>query len=167
VAQGARAAAPGAPPAPGQAPGRPAPVGATPVGATPPGATPPGAAEADHAGPDPAPAAGQVRLVGREHELGLLQERWQDALRGSAGFAVLAGEAGVGKTRLLDELSSQVQRAGFDTMRARCLAARGRLALAPVSEWLRSPALRLARERLEPVRSTGSCRRPTPTRCHH
>ena len=109
-------------------------------------AAPGGAAE-----PDPARAAGQVRLVGREDELGLLRERWQGALRGSAGFAVLAGEAGVGKTRLLDELSSQVQRAGFDTMRARCFAARGRLALAPVSEWLRSPALRSARDRLEPV----------------
>jgi DNA-binding SARP family transcriptional activator len=103
------------------------------------------------AGPDQAPAAGPVRLVGRQHELALLRERWQEALRGSARFAVLAGEAGVGKTRLLDELSSQVQRAGFDTMRARCFAARGRLALAPVSEWLRSPALRSARDRLEPV----------------
>jgi DNA-binding SARP family transcriptional activator/tetratricopeptide (TPR) repeat protein len=101
--------------------------------------------------PDQEPAARQVRLVGREHELGLLQERWQQALRGSAGFAVLAGEAGVGKTRLLDELASQVRRAGFDTMRARCFAARGRLALAPVSEWLRSRALRSARDRLEPV----------------
>ncbi|HUA27392.1 MAG TPA: AAA family ATPase [Streptosporangiaceae bacterium] len=93
----------------------------------------------------------QVRLVGREHELGLLQERWAEALRDSAGLVVLAGEAGVGKSRMLDELSSHVQRAGHDTMRARCFAARGRLALAPVSEWLRSPALRSARDRLEPV----------------
>jgi DNA-binding SARP family transcriptional activator len=98
----------------------------------------------------PAPP-GRVRLVGREHELGLLQERWRDALGGSAGLVVLGGEAGVGKSRLLDELSSQVQRAGHDAMRARCFAARGRLALAPVSEWLRSPALRSARDRLEPV----------------
>ena len=97
------------------------------------------------------PAAGRIRLVGRERELGLLQERWQEALRGAAGLTVVAGEAGVGKSRLLDELSALVQRAGFDTMRARCFAARGRLALAPVSEWLRSPALRSARDRLEAV----------------
>lgn len=97
------------------------------------------------------PAASPVRLVGRQRELGLLAERWRKALEGAAGFAVIAGEAGVGKTRLLDELSCVVQRAGFDTMRARCFAARGRLALAPVSEWLRSPALRSARGRLEPV----------------
>ena len=64
---------------------------------------------------------------------------------------MVTGEAGVGKSRLLDELSAEVQRAGFDTMRARCFAARGRLALAPVSEWLRSPTLRSARDRLDPV----------------
>ena len=64
---------------------------------------------------------------------------------------MLGGEAGVGKSRLLDELAASVQRPGFEAMRARCFAARGRLALAPVSEWLRSPALRSARDRLEPA----------------
>jgi len=112
----------------------------------------------DQAGPDRAdpapdqpPAVDLVRLVGRDRELGLLRDRWQEALRGVSGFAVLAGEAGVGKSRLLDELAAEVRRAGCDTMRARCFAARGRLALAPVSEWLRSPALRSARDRLEPA----------------
>ncbi len=92
-----------------------------------------------------------VRLVGREAELAVLQQRWQEALAGQAGFAVVAGEAGIGKTRLLDELCSATARAGGDIMRARCFAARGRLALAPVSEWLRSPALRSARGRLDQV----------------
>ena len=112
-----------------------------------------GAGRAPTAEPDPGqvPAASRIRLIGRDHELALLQERWQEALAGVAGFAVVAGEAGVGKSRLLDELSALVQRAGFDTVRARCFAARGRLALAPVSEWLRSPALRSARDRLEEV----------------
>jgi len=96
-------------------------------------------------------SARQVRLVGRERELDVLRRRWREALTGVAGFAVVAGEAGIGKTRLLDELSSVVQRGGGEAMRARCFAARGRLALAPVSEWLRSPALRSARGRLDPV----------------
>ena len=99
----------------------------------------------------PVTSARQVRLVGRELELDQLCRRWQEALTGMAGFAVVAGEAGIGKTRLLDELASVVQRSGGDAMRARCFAARGRLALAPVSEWLRSPALRSARGRLDPV----------------
>ncbi len=97
------------------------------------------------------PAPSPVGLVGRESELRLLDERWQEAVGGMAGFAVIAGEAGIGKTRLLDELCAVVQRDGFQAMRARCFAARGRLALAPVSEWLRSPALQSARSRLEPV----------------
>ena len=114
-------------------------------------AAPAGRVQAGAAQAGRAPAGSRVQLVGRERELGLLRERWQEASRGVADFTVVAGEAGVGKSRLLDELSAEVQRAGFDTMRARCFAARGRLALAPVSEWLRSPALRSARYRLDPV----------------
>jgi DNA-binding SARP family transcriptional activator/tetratricopeptide (TPR) repeat protein len=100
---------------------------------------------------DNVPAASPVRLVGRERELELLELRWQEAVRGLAGFTVVSGEAGIGKSRLLDEFCSAVHRGGFDAVRARCFAARGRLALAPVSEWLRSPALRAARDRLDPV----------------
>jgi hypothetical protein len=103
------------------------------------------------AAPAPVPAPGPVGLVGRDRELRLLHGRWQEAVAGTAGFAVIAGEAGVGKTRLLDELCAVVQRGGFQAMRARCFAARGRLALAPVSEWLRSPAMRSARSRIDPV----------------
>ena len=99
----------------------------------------------------PVTPARQARLVGRERELDLLCRRWQEALAGMAGFGVVAGEAGIGKTRPLDELASVVQRSGGDALRARCFAARGRLALAPVSERLRSPALRSARGRLDPV----------------
>jgi DNA-binding SARP family transcriptional activator len=100
---------------------------------------------------DSVPVASPVRLVGRERELELLQLRWQEAVGGLAGFTVLSGEAGIGKSRLLDEFCSMVHRGGFDAVRARCFAARGRLALAPVSEWLRSPSLRAARDQLDPV----------------
>jgi DNA-binding SARP family transcriptional activator len=111
----------------------------------------PGAAAGAAAGQAHRPAASPVPLVGRDQEFQLLQQCWRDALAGAAGFAVLSGEAGIGKTRLLDELSAAVRRDGFPALRARCFAARGRLALAPVSEWLRSPPLQSARARLEPV----------------
>jgi len=113
------------------------------------GAGPPAAAP-----PPPATnvaVPGPLRLVGREGEFRLMHARWQRALRGEAGFAVVAGDAGVGKTRLLDELCAVLQRDGVQVMRARCFQARGRLALAPVSEWLRSPAMQAARGRLDPV----------------
>jgi DNA-binding SARP family transcriptional activator/tetratricopeptide (TPR) repeat protein len=110
-----------------------------------------GAAVARATGQVQRPGSRPVRLIGREREFQLLQQRWRETLAGSPGLAVLSGEAGVGKTRLLDELSAAVQRAGFPAPRARCFAARGRLALAPVSEWLRSPPLYAARARLEPV----------------
>ena len=92
-----------------------------------------------------------LAMVGREIEMGLLQEHWHDAVRGIAGFVLVAGEAGVGKSRLLDEIISTVGRTGAVTARARCFAAQNRLPLAPVSEWLRSQPLVSARGRLEPV----------------
>lgn len=113
------------------------------------GTRPPAVQAAPRAAPVPTP--GPLRLVGREREFRLLHGRWQHALQGAAGFAVLAGDAGVGKTRLLDELCAVLQRDGAQVMRARCFQARGRLALAPVSEWLRSPAMRAARGQLDPV----------------
>ena len=73
-------------------------------------------------------------------------------MAGLRRFVLVSGEAGHRREQAARRAArSLVQRAGFDAMRARCFAARGRLALAPVSEWLRSPALRSARDRLEPV----------------
>jgi DNA-binding SARP family transcriptional activator/tetratricopeptide (TPR) repeat protein len=123
----------------------PGPAGVAVQDADGPGAGAPGPEQAQR------PAISPVRLVGREQEFQLLHRRWRETLTGTAGLVVLSGEAGVGKTRLLDELSAAVRRAGFPAPRARCFAARGRLALAPVSEWLRSPPLHAARAGLEPV----------------
>lgn len=43
-------------------------------------------------------------LVGRQHELALLRERWQQCVAGSGKAILLKGEAGVGKSRLAREL---------------------------------------------------------------
>ena len=47
-------------------------------------------------------------LVGREVELGLLKNRWLQARHGSGQVVLVRGEAGIGKSRLLHELKSQV-----------------------------------------------------------
>ena len=116
---------------------------------------------------------GRVPLIGRQREMQSLQQCWVDAADGRAEFAVVSGEAGVGKTRLLDELATIAQSTGAVIARARCFAAKDRLPLAPVSEWLRSPVLRAARggldaawahevDRLVPPPGGSSLTRPRP-----
>ena len=53
----------------------------------------------------------------------------------------MTGDAGIGKSRLAEELLTWAERQGVITARTRSYAAEGRLSLAPVSEWLRSDAL--------------------------
>ena len=62
--------------------------------------------------------------------------------------AVLAGEAGIGKTRLAEELVNWAERQGFATARARAYAAEGGLAYAPISDWLRTQRLNANLQRL-------------------
>ncbi|MDQ3248729.1 MAG: AAA family ATPase, partial [Chloroflexota bacterium] len=64
-------------------------------------------------------------------------------------FALVVGEAGIGKTRLVDELIEWAARQGVATAVARCYAVGGRLAYAPVQEWLRAPTFRRAHAALE------------------
>src|SRR5262249_48767255 len=45
--------------------------------------------------------AGLTPLVGREHEVGLLAERWEQAKQGTGQVVLLSGEAGIGKSRLV------------------------------------------------------------------
>lgn len=51
-------------------------------------------------------------FVGRKKELAALYAAWSRAARGCAGLVVIAGEAGVGKTRLAAELARIVQSEG-------------------------------------------------------
>jgi DNA-binding SARP family transcriptional activator len=90
-------------------------------------------------------------LVGRQAEWARLREAWERAVQGRVRFALVTGEAGIGKSRLAEELLTWAQRQGVATAKTRSYAAEGRLSLAPVSEWLRSPALSPHLARLEDV----------------
>ena len=60
-------------------------------------------------------------LVGRGRELGEL-ERALDAARAGSGATVLvAGEAGIGKTRLASELARRARDAGFEVLLGRSI----------------------------------------------
>lgn len=53
-------------------------------------------------------------LVGRDREVGLLQERWEQATEGMGQIVLLIGEAGLGKSRLVQVLRSHVREQGAD-----------------------------------------------------
>ncbi len=89
-------------------------------------------------------------LVGRGPERAWLKSVW-DAAQNHAGFLVVTGEAGVGKTRLITEFADAVSKQDGLVLSARCFAATGAVPLAPVADWLRHPHLRAAIKRLKPV----------------
>jgi DNA-binding SARP family transcriptional activator/tetratricopeptide (TPR) repeat protein len=92
-----------------------------------------------------------AQLVGRSAELGALQGAWQAAVAGRPGLVLVAGAAGVGKTRLVTELAEVARQQGAVVATAQSFGAAGRLALAPVADWLRSDALQSAVATLDPV----------------
>jgi class 3 adenylate cyclase/predicted ATPase len=53
-------------------------------------------------------STGLTPLVGREQEIGLLRERWAQVKEGVGQVVLLSGEAGIGKSRLVQVLTEQV-----------------------------------------------------------
>src|SRR6516162_9272149 len=92
-----------------------------------------------------------ARLVGRSGELGLLRDLWEAAAAGRPGLALVRGGAGVGKTRLVAEIAGEARRRGAVVASSQCFGASGRVALAPVADWLRNPPVRSAAAALEEV----------------
>jgi DNA-binding SARP family transcriptional activator len=102
------------------------------------------------------PAAGRpglaaAQLVGRSAELSVLQDVWRAAVAGRRGLVLVSGGAGVGKTRLVAEVAEMARLQGGVVAHARCFGAAGRLALAPVADWLRNNAVQSAVATLDPA----------------
>ncbi|OLT42745.1 hypothetical protein BJF85_22095 [Saccharomonospora sp. CUA-673] len=62
-----------------------------------------------------------VPLIGRDAELTQLERAHQRARDGEAGGVVVAGDAGVGKTRLLAEFTERAAASGASVLTGRCL----------------------------------------------
>jgi DNA-binding SARP family transcriptional activator len=106
-----------------------------------------------------------AELVGRTAELRRLQELWQAAAAGQPSLAVVRGGAGVGKTRLVAEVAGRARRQGAVVAGSQCFGTSGRLALAPVADWLRTPAVQSATAALdEPWRAEVGRLMPTGSR---
>ena len=92
-----------------------------------------------------------AQLIGRSAELGLLQELWRTAAAGRPGLALVRGDAGVGKTRLVAEVAGLARLQGAVVASAQCFGTSGRLAMAPVADWVRNPAVQSATATLDPA----------------
>lgn len=99
----------------------------------------------------PAPQALQIQLVGRQAEWQALQQAWQRTAQQGTHYVMIWGEAGIGKTRLVEELLHWAHLRPGSVAYTSAYAAEGALAYAPVADWLRSPALYEAIGRLDAV----------------
>ena len=71
-------------------------------------------------GAGPGAAGPRGPFVGRETELGWLEESLADAVQGRPRLALLAGDAGIGKSRLVREFGSLARRSGIVVSTGRC-----------------------------------------------
>ena len=103
--------------------------------------------------PSPRQRRGRARssLVGRHDELERLRRMWRRAASGRVLVALVSGAPGVGKSRLVQELATEARAQGAVTALGRCFESTGRLPLAPIADWLRTPGIAGCRSRLDPV----------------
>ncbi len=79
---------------------------------------------------------GLTPLVGREEEFAVLQRRWDYAKAGAGQVVLLSGEAGIGKSRLVQALKEHVLAEGATRLEFRCSPYRQNSALYPIIEHL-------------------------------
>ena len=81
---------------------------------------------------------GLTKFVGREHELDRLREAFEKVRSGSGRVVGLAGEAGIGKSRLILKLKGMLQGREFLYLEGQCLHYGSSTAYLPILDILRS-----------------------------
>jgi len=79
----------------------------------------------------------ETRLVGRSRELGLGREALEALRAGRGGVLVVAGDAGIGKTRLVNELREVAEQEGSCWLEGRCVSYGESLPYFPFRDLLR------------------------------
>jgi ABC-type oligopeptide transport system substrate-binding subunit/DNA-binding SARP family transcriptional activator len=77
-------------------------------------------------------------LVGREVEMAFLRDCFEKARAGRGGLVMVSGEAGVGKTRLIEELATQLRWQGVRVLWGRCYEFERLLPYQPIGEALQA-----------------------------
>jgi DNA-binding SARP family transcriptional activator len=77
-------------------------------------------------------------LIGREAEWNALLRAWKEAAKGGRRIVLLEGEAGIGKSRLVEEFLRTVVAGGATVLRGRAYDATASLPYAPIVEALRA-----------------------------
>jgi class 3 adenylate cyclase/tetratricopeptide (TPR) repeat protein len=96
-------------------------------------------------------STGLTPLVGREQEIRLLQERWAQVKDGVGQVVLLSGEAGIGKSRLVQMLTAQVASEPQAWLTpCQCSPYHQHTALYPMIDLLERVALRFEREESAP-----------------
>jgi class 3 adenylate cyclase len=73
-----------------------------------------------------------TRFIGREHEVALLIDRFERATTGEGQAVLLSGEAGIGKSRLVQRLQERLSPHSYTRMRMQCSPFHTTTALHPV-----------------------------------
>ncbi|SFO22189.1 transcriptional activator domain-containing protein [Pseudonocardia ammonioxydans] len=105
-----------------------------------------------------APAPGYGTLHGRRDEWTAVHRAWRQARAGQPRLLLVTGEAGIGKTRLVEELAARAGAEGAAVASGRAYEAAGGLPWGPVLDWLRSDTVRPALDRLPGVWRDELCR---------
>src|SRR5262249_40514754 len=82
--------------------------------------------------------AGQRRLtplVSRDEEIAMLMRRWERARQGDGQLALIVGEPGLGKSRLIEEFHSRIRDAPHTWVEWSCSQLSLNTPLHPIAEW--------------------------------
>jgi class 3 adenylate cyclase len=82
-------------------------------------------------------AKGLTPLIGREHEVDILLESWEQAKKRKGQMVLISGEPGIGKSRLVQELNERLAEEPHTKIESRCSPFYQNTALYPIIEYLK------------------------------